>query len=84
MGLGNGEISEWLGPFNSGETVEEKYKWNEKGSYEIKVKSKDEQGAETGWSDPLTISISFTRSYSRHHTNFRLFNILHVFFHEFF
>ena len=81
---GNGEISEWIGPFASGDIVKETYRWNEKGSYEIKVKSKDEIDAETGWSDPLTIKISFSRSHNRNHINFRLFNILHIFFHQFF
>ena len=81
---GNGEISEWVGPFYSGDIVEEKYKWNEKGSYEVKVKSKDELGAETGWSDPLIIKISFSRYHTRQQMNFKLLSILHIFFHQFF
>ena len=81
---GNGEISDWIGPFNSGEIVEEKYKWNEKGSYEIKVKSKDELGAETGWSEPLLVKVSFSRTHSGHYSNYRLFSILHIFFHKLF
>jgi hypothetical protein len=81
---GNGETSEWTGPFDSGKKVEETYRWDEKGSYDIKVKSKDEFGAETGWSDTLTIKISFSRFHNRHNVNLRLFNILHIFFHQFF
>jgi hypothetical protein len=81
---GNGDISDWIGPFNSGDIAEESYRFNEKGSYDIKVKSKDELGAETGWSDSLTIKISFSRYHNRQNTNLRLFTILHIFFHQFF
>ncbi len=81
---GNGEITDWIGPYNSGDLVEEKHKWAEKGTYEIKVKAKDELGAETGWSDPLTVKISFSRYHNRQYSNFKLFNILHIFFHQFF
>jgi hypothetical protein len=81
---GNGEISNWTGPFNSGDLVEEKHKWTEKGTYEIKVKVKDELGAETGWSEPITVKISFARYHNRNYDNLRLFRIFHIFFHQFF
>ena len=81
---GNGEITDWIGPFNSGDIAEESYRFNEKGSYDIKVKSKDELGAETGWSDPLTIKISFSRFNSRQNTHLRLFTLLHIFFNQIF
>lgn len=53
--------SEWLGPYKSGEIVKASHVWENKGSYEIKVKAKDEMGHESEWSDPLAISIP--RSY---------------------
>ena len=81
---GDGEISNWMGPYESDEIVEQKHKWSEKGNYEIKVKAKDELGAETDWSEPLIVKISFSRYHTRQYSNFRLFNILHVFFHQFF
>ena len=31
--------------------------WDEKGDYEIKVKAKDVHGAESEWSDPLTVTM---------------------------
>ena len=54
---GNGEFTDWLGPYNSGQTVEASYAWSEIGDYEIKVEAKDEFGAKSDWSEPLTISI---------------------------
>jgi len=52
---GDGETSEWIGPYNSGEKCEESHTWMLKGSYLIKVKSKDKWGVESEWSDFLTI-----------------------------
>jgi len=55
---GDDEISEWLGPYDSGETIEATHTWQSKGRYQIKVKAKDEHGLQSEWSDPLAISIS--------------------------
>jgi hypothetical protein len=52
---GDGKISDWIGPHESGEECEATHSWVIKGSYMIKVKTKDEWGIETDWSDPLTI-----------------------------
>jgi hypothetical protein len=54
---GDGSISGWLGPYNSGVTCEAKHIWNVKGNYNIKVKAKDASGAESPWSDPLPITM---------------------------
>ena len=54
---GDGTNSGWLGPYNSGETVEASHSWSEKGEYSIKVKAKDVNGLESEWSDPLVISM---------------------------
>lgn len=54
---GDGNISDWLGPFTSGEIASAQHSWNTKGSYEIKVKAKDEHGLESDWSDPLPITM---------------------------
>ncbi|MCD6108537.1 MAG: hypothetical protein J7J89_03585, partial [Thermoplasmata archaeon] len=54
---GDGTNSGWLGPYNSGETVEASHSWSEKGEYSIKVKAKDINGLESEWSDPLVISM---------------------------
>jgi len=53
----DGTTSGWVGPYNSGATATAKHTWKKTGSYEIKVKAKDEHGAQSGWSDPLPISL---------------------------
>ena len=53
----DGTYSGWLGPYISGDTVNTFHTWTKRGSYNIKVKAKDEHGAESVWSDPLPISM---------------------------
>jgi len=54
---GDGELSGYIGPYNSGQTAEASHKWNEKGDYQIRVKAKDDHGVQSDWSDPLSISM---------------------------
>jgi hypothetical protein len=54
--------TEWLGPYNTGDSCEFEYSWDEEGEYSIKVKAKDEHGAESEWSDPLVVSMPKTKS----------------------
>ena len=51
------ETSDWIGPYNSGETADASHIWNEKGDYNIRVKAKDVHGEESPWSDPLVVSM---------------------------
>ena len=51
------EETEWIGPFNSGETVEITHIFEEQGSHIIKVKAKDINGEESDWSEPLSVSM---------------------------
>ncbi|MCU0850796.1 MAG: C25 family cysteine peptidase [Candidatus Thermoplasmatota archaeon] len=51
------EVSDWLGPFESGETVSLTHTWDAVGEYTVMVKAKDTQGFESGWSEPAQISI---------------------------
>jgi hypothetical protein len=53
---GDGETSGWIGPYPSDATVEATHAWDE-GDYQIRVKAKDEHGALSEWSDPLSISM---------------------------
>jgi hypothetical protein len=53
----DGTTSGWVGPYNSGATATAQHTWKKQGNYEIKVKAKDEHGAQSGWSDPLPISM---------------------------
>jgi hypothetical protein len=64
---GDGNDSGWLGPFNSGDSCEAKYYWENEGNYEIKVKAKDIYGSESSWSDSLVVSMPrarFIREYT--------------------
>jgi len=54
---GDNTTSEWLGPYNSGYTVNSVHAWDDQGDYEIRVKAKDINGSESGWSDPHSIHI---------------------------
>jgi hypothetical protein len=53
---GDGSTATWLGPYNSGTTINTTHTWG-KGSFSIKVKAKDSYGVESAWSDPLTITM---------------------------
>jgi len=55
--FGDGSYSDWLGPYESGVTTEVNHTWSKKGSYELKVKTKDSYNAESEWSDPLPINM---------------------------
>ena len=53
---GDDSYSDWLGPFESGKFISTGHAWSE-GSFEIKVKAKDVHGAESNWSEILTLTI---------------------------
>jgi uncharacterized protein (DUF2147 family) len=61
---GDGNYSGWLGPYNSGVSINTTYKWTVKGSYSIKVKAKDIYENESNWSDPLSVTMSRTNTIS--------------------
>jgi len=52
----DGEVEDWIGPFESGEEVKVNHTWMEKGKYEIKAKAKDSTG-EGNWSEPYLVVI---------------------------
>ena len=53
----DGTNSEWTGPYNTEQTISMSHIWDVKGTYQIKVKAKDEHGEESEWSDPLPITM---------------------------
>jgi len=55
----DGEVSGWIGSYDSGETVEVNHTWESKGRYQVRVKAKDEHGVQSEWSDPLSISMPY-------------------------
>ena len=54
---GDGEISDWEGPFNSGETASAFHTWFELGDYDVKVMARDSWGRLSEWSDVTVFSI---------------------------
>jgi outer membrane protein assembly factor BamB len=57
---GDGTNSGWLGPYPSGEEMCTMHAWANEGVYGIKVKLKDDSGAESNWSEPFFITIDGT------------------------
>jgi hypothetical protein len=54
---GDGKRSDWAGPVNSGEPFYASHSWSEIGSYEVKVRAKDIEGARSDWSEPFTVQM---------------------------
>jgi hypothetical protein len=52
---GDGNFSEWMGAYNSGDICEASHTWDKKGTYSIRVKAKDSYGEESDWSDPMEV-----------------------------
>lgn len=59
---GDGTNSGWKGPFDSGQTANATHIWTRRGNYNIKVKAKDVNGAESHWSDPLPVNMPRNKS----------------------
>jgi hypothetical protein len=49
--------SDWEGPYPSGDTINSSHVWETRGYYSIKVKARDEEWHESGWSDLLPVEI---------------------------
>jgi len=60
---GDGNVSGWYGPYGSGVVASASHVWATKGSYEIKVKAKDQRGLESNWSDPLSVTMPLIYDY---------------------
>ena len=55
---GDGNDSGWLGPYASGTPKTQAYTWNAVGVYDVKVKAKDINDDESGWSAVHAINIT--------------------------
>jgi len=55
---GDGDRTEWLGPFPSGQQVFANHSWNENGSYSVRVQAKGPWDRESKWSESLEVRIS--------------------------
>ena len=61
--FGDGTFSEWLGPYASGEEVSVLKSWDKKGTYQVKVKARDEHRADSEWSDPLPVKMPIINNF---------------------
>lgn len=55
---GDNSSSEWLGPYEPGETIQQSHVWYDAGNYIVKVKVKDQFDLESGWA---TIEVSMPK-----------------------
>ena len=56
---GDGETSAWMGPYTSGEICDASHIWNDEGTFEVKVKARDENFAQSEWSESSSIEIVY-------------------------
>jgi hypothetical protein len=55
---GDGNYSDWLGPYTFGEQTKTTHQWAENGTYNIRVRAQDELGKQGEWSSAFNITIS--------------------------
>jgi hypothetical protein len=60
--FGDDTLSPWLGPYTPGEQVNVSHNWSKKGTYEVKVKARDQHLVESAWSDPLPVKMPYVPS----------------------
>jgi hypothetical protein len=53
----DGNLSDWLGPYESGEIANASHIWLDEGSFNVRVQSRDEYFAKSIWSDSLLVTI---------------------------
>jgi hypothetical protein len=54
---GDGNVSDWFGPYSSGQIASASHTWTHEGVYELRAKLKDQYEAESNWSEPFEMSI---------------------------
>ena len=62
---GDGQVEEWVGPYNTGEDVEISHQWDTKGTYTIRAKAKDIYDIESNWGT-LKVVMPIEYSYTTH------------------
>ena len=55
---GDGSNSGWIGPYTSGYSASASHIWSSSGTYHVRVKAKDVNNAESGWSPYLSVTIN--------------------------
>jgi hypothetical protein len=54
----DGDTTDWLGPYNSGQPITVSHAWTDPGTYTIQAKAKDTYGAEGNWGTYLVTMIN--------------------------
>ena len=68
---GDGNCSEWMGPYNNNERVRAEHQWEEPGTYQVQARARFQNNVTlclgvmddwvyTGWSEPLLVSATST------------------------
>ncbi len=60
---GDGSITDWIGPYDSGESILMNHSWSEKGDYTIRARAKDIQNLWGPWSE---LDVTMPYSYEPH------------------
>jgi hypothetical protein len=55
---GDGSPSSWTSFVSSGTTGSASHSWSTSGTFQVKAKTQDEHGSESGWSSALTVTIA--------------------------
>ncbi len=61
----DGSFSDWIGPYDSGIPIPDSHAWTS-GSYNIRIKAKDVNGAESDWSVPFNFEVRTNSIYTMH------------------
>lgn len=73
---GDGDIEEWIGPYNSGEDVIKTHSWSEKGAFFIRAKAKDVNDEESAWA---SLEITMPQAHmSKSIIIYRIFRLLQI------
>jgi PKD repeat protein len=54
---GDGDVDEWTDYYSSGAAASTDHAWSSTGTYNIKVKAKDQFGTESGWSSAKSVNV---------------------------
>ncbi len=61
--FGDGTITDWMGPYDSFDPVEAIYSWDKEDQFSIRVKARDSWHAESDWSEPLLVTMSYVDAF---------------------
>ncbi|MBD3257595.1 hypothetical protein GF377_04115 [candidate division GN15 bacterium] len=54
---GDGNTSDWIGPYDDGVSCTHDYAWADPGVFDVKVRARDTWGLETDWSPAYTVTV---------------------------